>query len=102
MTRDERRALGRSLFATLHTTLPLHHGPAIEAVLRELGEDAGKINLPVAQRSEPPRPFDPGLVASVNSLPAGGMEFRVLHVEHLDAIVEIDELQVIKLLQNKM
>src|ERR1700687_152752 len=103
MTSDERATLGCSLIAALYTTFPLHHGPAFEAVLREFGKDSGEIDLPIAERAEAPCPFDPGLVAAVDTLPARPANCRVLHMEHFDAIViEIDKLQIVELLQNKM
>src|SRR5690242_9167674 len=98
MTRDERSTLGRALLATLYTAFPLEHRPSFKSVLRKFGEDAFEVDLPVTQRAKSPRAVDPRLVAAVNTLPARGMEFRVLHMEHLDVImIKIDVLQVVEL-----
>ena|ERR1700682_241143 len=103
MTGDEGGTLSRSLLGTLYTAFPLHHGPAAEAVLRQLRKDTGEIYLPVTQRAEAPSPFDPGLVTAVDTLPARGMKLRIFYMEHLDAIViEIEELQTVELLQHEM
>src|ERR1700690_3868874 len=53
MPGDERRALVRALLAVLDAAFPFQHRPAVEPVLRELGEDAGEIYLSVAERAEP-------------------------------------------------
>src|SRR5438270_10546645 len=49
---DERGAFGGALLGVLQRAFPLQHGPAVEIVLRELGEDAAEIDLPVAQGAE--------------------------------------------------
>src|SRR5208337_2497268 len=61
--RDELGALARPVFRVLETALPFQHRPGGIAVLRHLGENAGKIDLPVAERTEAPRPFDPRRIA---------------------------------------
>src|SRR5258708_8748643 len=103
MTRDEGGTLSRSLLGTLYTALPLHHRPTAKAVLRQLREDAGEIYLPVTQRAEAPSPFDPGLVAAVDNLPARRMKLGIFYMKHFYAVViEIEELQVVELLQHEM
>ena len=69
----------------------------------ELGENAAEIDLPVAQRSEPPRPVDPVAIAAIDARTAGRIELGILDVEHADAVVvEVDELQIIHRLQHEM
>src|SRR6266478_122562 len=100
---DERRALGRSLLGALDTAFPFEDGPAVEAVLRQFGKDSGEVDLPIAGRAKAASAVDPRLISAVNALAPAGTKFRVFHVKHLDAlVVEIDVLQVIELLQNKM
>src|SRR5450755_2035676 len=103
MAGNERGALSRSLIAALDTAFPLHDSPAVEAVLREFRENTGEVHLPIAERAEASCPFDPGLVAAVDTLSPRRVKLRVLHVKHFDAIViEINELQIIELLQHEM
>src|SRR4051812_12599393 len=82
---DEGRTFRRTLFRVLRAAFPFQHGPAVEAVLRKLGEDAAEIDLTIAQRTEAPRTVDPGLEAAIDALARGGVELRVLGVEHPDA-----------------
>ena len=100
---DQRRALGRPLLGMLQRAFPFEHGPAVEVVARELGEDAGEIDLAVAGRAEAPGPVHPALVAGIDALLAGRIELGVLDVEHPDPlVVEIDVLQVVELLQHEV
>src|SRR3954470_17249861 len=101
--RDEVGSLGGSLLGVLHAALPLQHRPAVEAVLRQLGEDAVEIDLTVAERAEPAGPVDPGLIPAIDALPGRRVEFRVLGVEHADAlVVDIDVAQVVELLEHEV
>src|SRR5207344_3244562 len=55
------------------------------------------------ERTKTAGALQPRLIATVDALLASGTKFRVLHMKHLEArVVEIDELQVVELLQNKM
>src|SRR6266446_2923589 len=100
---DERRALGRSLLGALDTAFPFEDGPAVEAVLRQFGKDSSEVHLPIAGRAKTPGAIDPWLISAVNALAPAGTKFRVFHVKHLDAlVVEIEVLQVIELLENKV
>ena len=73
------------------------------AVLRHLGEDAGEIDLPVAERAEAPRPLDPGRIARIDALPPGRIELGVLDVERLDPlVVDVDEFEIVELLQHEV
>src|SRR5271166_725236 len=101
--RDELGALAPPVFRVLETALPFQHRPGGIAVLRHLGENAGKIDLPVAERTEAPRPFDPRRIARVDALPPGRIELGVLDVERLDPlVVDVDELEVVELLQHEV
>src|SRR5882724_3570803 len=103
MACDERGAFRCPLFAALDAAFPFKYGPACKSVLREFGKNAAEIHLPVAQRAEAPCPVNPRLVASVYPLPSRGMELRVFDVKHLDvAVIKINELQIVELLQHKM
>src|SRR5436853_3221348 len=103
MPLDERRPFRRSLFAALDAALPLQHCPPRKVMVRQLGKDRPEIHLPVSWRPKPPRPFHPGLVSPVNPLPPRRTKLCILYVKHLDAaVVQVDELQVIKLLQHEM
>ena len=100
---DERRALGGTLLAVLDAALPFQHRPAVETVLRQLGEDAAEIDLAVAERAEPAGAVHPGLEAAIHALLAGRVELRVLGVEHADArVVDVDEGEIVELLQHEM
>src|SRR5437016_5228121 len=93
----------RFLFAALDAALPLQHCPPRKVMVRQLGKDRPEIHLPVSWRPKPPRPFHPGLVSPVNPLPPRRTKLCILYVKHLDAaVVQVDELQVIKLLQHEM
>ena len=100
---DERRALGRAVLGMLQRALPFEHRPAVVVVLRQLGEDAAEIDLPVAQRAEAAGPVDPALITRVDALAAGRIELGVLDVERLDALViDVDEGQIVELLQQEV
>src|SRR6266568_922939 len=82
MPRNERCPFPCSLLAAFHTTLPLEHRPPVEIVLCQLGKDATKIHLPIAQRPKAPRTPNPRLISAVNAMPPRWMKLRVLHVKH--------------------
>ena len=100
---DERGAFGRALLGVLQRAFPFQHRPAVEIVLRELGKDAAEIDLPVAQRAEPPGAVHPGLEAAVDALPRRRVELGVLHVEGADPLViHVDEAEIVELLQHEV
>jgi hypothetical protein len=87
----------------LQAAFPFQHRPAVIVVLRELGEDAGEIDLPVAERAEAAGAVDPALVAGIDALPAGRVELGVLDVKRLDAlVVDVDEGEIVELLQQEV
>src|SRR5271166_246893 len=101
--RDELGALAPPVFRVLETALPFQHRPGGIAVLRHLGENAGKIDLPVAERTEAPGPLDPRRIARIDALPSVRIELRVLDVERLDPlVVDVDELEIVELLQHEV
>src|SRR5260370_11795428 len=101
--RNKRRAFPRSLLAALQAALPLENRPSVEPVLRQLGKNAAKIYLAVAQRAEAPRALHPRLVSAINALAARWAELRVLHVKHFDSrVINVEKCEVIELLQNKV
>src|SRR5271166_4471836 len=100
---DELGALGRAVLGVLEAAFPLQHRPRRVTVLRHLGEDAGKIDLPVAERAETPRALDPRRVARIDALAPGRIELGVLDVERLDPlVVDVDEVEIIELLQHEV
>ena len=100
---DERRAFGRAVLGMLQAALPFEHRPAVVVVLRQLGEDAAEIDLPVAERAEAAGPVDPALIAGIDALPAGRIELGVLDVKRLDALViDVDEGEIVELLQQEV
>src|SRR5271157_4268106 len=73
---DELGALARPVLRVLEAAFPFEHRPGRISVLRHLGEDAGKIDLPVAERAETPRALDPRRVARIDALAPGRIELR--------------------------
>src|SRR5258705_5995641 len=103
MARDEWSALGRTLFGALDAAFPFEHRPAVEIILRELGENRVEIHLAIPGRTKTAGAVDPGLIAAVHTLTSSGIELRVLDMKHLDALViKIQVLQIIELLQNEV
>src|ERR1700731_1137504 len=103
MALNKRRPFRRSLFTALDATLPLQDRPPGKIILRQLGKYSAEINLPISRRTKPSGPIYPGLIAPVNALPARRTELRILHVKHFNpAVIQVDELQIIKLLQHEM
>src|SRR5229473_3877530 len=103
MPLDKWSTFRRSLLTALDATLPFQHRPPGKIILRQLGKYGAEINLPITRRTKPSGSIGPGLVASVNALAACGTKLRILHVKHLNpAVIQIDELQIIKLLQHEM
>src|SRR5258708_29053352 len=97
------RPFRRSLFAALDAALPLQHRPSWKVILRQLGKYRIEINLPISRRTKPPGPINPSLIAPVNALTARRTKLRILHMKHFNpAVIKIDELQIIKLLQHEM
>src|ERR1044072_8858935 len=81
MRGDEGRALGRACHGILQRAFPFENCPAVIVVLRELGEDGGKIDLAIAERTEPAGTFHPALEAGIDALLAGRVELAVLHMK---------------------
>ena len=103
MPGDKGRAFGRPLLATFYTAFPFEHCPSLETILGELRKNGFEVDLAVSQRAEAPGSICPGLIPTVNALPSGWTKFRIFYVEHLyAAVVKIDELEVIELLQDEM
>src|SRR5882672_5421365 len=97
------RALGCPVDRVLDGAFPLHHGPALVVVSRELAENGFKIYLPVAQRAKPAGALQPVAVAPIHTLPAGGIEFGILDMKHFYAfVVNVDILKIVEALQHKM
>src|SRR6185369_6313516 len=64
---DEDCALARPFLRILDAAFPLEHGPTLETVLGELGEDRAEIHLPIAERTEADCPVDPGLEPAIDA-----------------------------------
>src|SRR5438105_9060664 len=100
---DELRAFARTVLRVLERAFPLQHRPAVEIIGCKLGEYAAEIDLSVTQRTKPPCPIDPALETSIDALPACRIEFRILDVEGLDALViDVDVIEVVELLQQEV
>src|SRR5450631_227226 len=100
---DELRAFARAILRVLERAFPLQHRPAVEVMGRKLGEDTAEINLSIAQRAKPPCPIHPALETTIDALPARGIEFRILHVEGLDALViDVNIIEIVELLQQEV
>src|SRR6202008_3628240 len=98
---DERSTFTGAFLRMLDAAFPFQDGPALEAVLRKLGEDRAEIDLAVAKRTEAPGAVDPRLEAAIDAGAAIGIELGILHVEHLDAVViDVDVFQVVEGLQH--
>jgi len=103
MFSDKGGAFAGSVLGVFETTLPFEHSPAFEVILGELTENGFEIDLPVAQGAEASGAVHPALVAAIYALPAGGIKFGVLDMEHADAfVVDIDIFQVVETLQDEM
>src|SRR3954447_4667031 len=97
MMLDELRAFARAILRVLERALPLQHRPAVEIKGSKLGEDTAEINLSIAQRAKPPCPIHPALETTIDALPAGGIEFRILHVEGFDALViDVNVIEIVE------
>ena len=76
---------------------PFQHRPASVVIGRELAENGFKVDLSVAERAEAAGPIHPSLIASIDALFARGIEFGVLDMERLDALVlDVDEPDVVE------
>src|SRR5437867_10629233 len=96
---DEIRAFARAVLRMLERAFPFQHRPTVEIIGCKLGEDTAEIDLSVALRAEPPCPVRPALETAINPLTAGRIEFRILHVEGLYALViDVDVIEIIELL----
>src|SRR5579862_8567649 len=92
MVGNELRAVLGGDFRMLQAALPFVHRPALEIVRRQSGKDAAEVDLPVAERSVAAGALQPALVAAIYPLLCGRVEFRVLHMKHLDAfMIGVDE-----------
>src|SRR5918996_861317 len=100
---DERRPFGCAVLGMLQAAFPLEHRPAAVVVAGELRENAGKVDLAVAERTEPASSVQPGLEARIHALMRARIELGVLDVKRLDPLmVDVDEAEVIELLQQKV
>src|SRR5690606_41955822 len=84
-------------------TFPLNNRPAIKIIGSHFGENCTKIDLAIAQRTEAPGTIDPALIPAIDALSTSGVKFRVLDVEHLDAIfANAAIVEIIEALQHRM
>ena len=85
----------------LDAALPLHDRPSRKVVLRHLAEHLFEIDLPIAQRPEPPRPINPVLITAIDARAPTWPELRILHVKRANALViKIEKGQIIHLLDH--
>lgn len=95
MAADKFTAFTRPGIAILQAALPLQHRPAVVVVLGQLAENALKVDLPVAGRTEATGAVDPRLVTTVDAATPAGAELRILHVERFNTRMEdVDKGQV--------
>ena len=72
-------------------------------MVRQPGENPAEIDLPVAQRAEPPGALGPRRVGAIDPGAPGGAKLGVLDVERLDPlVVDVDERQIVELLQHEV
>src|ERR1700722_14439751 len=91
------------VFRMFEAAFPFKNSPAFEIVLGELAENGSEVDLSVAEGAEAARAVDPGLVATVNALTAGGIELSVFDVKHADAfVVDVDIFEVVEALQDEV
>src|SRR5579875_2341444 len=59
----------RPLLRILAAVFPFKHSPAIETILRQLGEDTLEIDLPVTRTAEAPGTIFPIRIATIDTRP---------------------------------
>ena len=100
---DKGGAFAGAVFRMFEAALPFENSPAFEIVCGELAENGFEVDLSVAQGAEAARAVDPGLVAAIDALAAGGIEFGVLDMEHADAfVIDVDIFEVVEALQDEV
>ena len=65
---DKGRPFAGAVLGVFQAAFPFDHGPAVIAVLGQLGEDAAEIDLAVTGGAEAAGAVDPGLEAAVDAL----------------------------------
>ena len=83
---DEDRAFPGAIFRMFQTALPFEHRPAVKVVCGQFGENSVKFYLSIAQRSEPARTINPGLIAAIDTLFRSRIEFCILDMCELDTV----------------
>src|SRR5258708_5702197 len=81
MPGDLLRPLRRAILRVLQPAPPFKHAPAGKIVLRHLRKDRPKTDLPIAQRTEPPRAIHPTGITAIHPLPAVRTKLCILHME---------------------
>src|SRR5579859_5078598 len=100
---DESGSFARALYGILDAAFPFQHRPAVKAVLRQFGEDALEIDLPVARTAETSGAILPVLVAAVDARTRRRMVFGVFDVEGFNVIfVDIQVADIVQALQHEM
>src|SRR5580704_5340995 len=100
MVFDEGGAFPGSVFRTLEAAFPFENSPAFIIIGGQFAENRFEVDLAVTQGAKAARAVEPGLVAAVDSLATGGIEFGILYMEHADAVViDIDIFEVVEALE---
>lgn len=94
---DKLQPFTRSIFRMLQRAFPFDNGPTVRLACVIL-ENTAPTTLPVTERAEAACTVDPALIAAmVFTPPPGRIEFRILDVEHLDAVlVDVDIVEIIE------
>ncbi|MNN03799.1 hypothetical protein D3C81_1165070 [compost metagenome] len=84
-------------------TFPFEDCPALKIILCQLGENCFEIDLSITNRAKAASPCLPILISTIDTLTTRWVEFSIFYMEHLDPLmVDVDELQVVEALQDKM
>src|SRR5690606_20763505 len=103
MVLNKNSSFGGTVDRMLHGAFPLHYRPSIKIIGRQLAENRFKIHLSVTQRAESASTVYPVLITTVNALLAAWVELRILHMEHLNALViMVDKSKIIHALKQEV
>src|SRR5947207_8664838 len=92
-----------ALLGVFDATFPFQHRPTFVVILRKFAKDRFEIYLAVSQGAKSPSAVDPTLIATVNTLFTGWIEFSIFCMKHFNSLViVVDIFQVVETLQNKM
>src|ERR1700738_4291312 len=100
---DKRCSFPGAVFRMFDAAFPFQYGPAGKVIGRQFAENGFEVYLTVSQGAKAAGPVDPVLVTPIYSLSPGGIEFRILYMEHADAfMIMVYISEVVEALQDKM